>query len=112
MKIKTEYVGAWRIAEMSAWDRDFIDLVAPGHLTVKPNGHGACAFGAIETEIDCRIEKSADQERLVFTFVGWDEGDAVSGRGWAIVDGNKMEGWFGFHLGDESTFKAEKKKAR
>ena len=112
MKIKTEYVGAWRIAEMSAWDRDFIDLVAPGHLTVKPNGHGAFAFGAIETEIDCRIEKSADQERLVFTFVGWDEGDAVSGRGWAIVDGNKMEGWFGFHLGDESTFKAEKKKAR
>jgi hypothetical protein len=29
MKIKPEYTGVWRIKEMSTWDRDFIDLVAP-----------------------------------------------------------------------------------
>jgi len=102
----------WRITEMSVWDRDFIDLVTPGHLTVKPNGTGTFAFGAIEAEIDCRIEQLASQERLVFSFAGWDEGDEVSGRGWAIADGNSMDGWFSFHLGDESTFKAKRKKAK
>ena len=112
MKTKAEYIGAWRITEMSSWDRDFIDLVAPGHLTVKANGTGKFAFGAIEAEIDCRIEKSADQERLAFSFAGWDEGDEVNGRGWAVADGNRIEGWFSFHLGDESTFKAEKKKGK
>jgi len=51
-----------------------------------------------------------DLERLVFSFAGWDEGDDVSGRGWAVAHGNSREGWFGFHLGDESTFKATRKK--
>ena len=112
MKIKPQYTGTWRITEMSNWDRDFIDLVAPGHLTVNPNGTGTFAFGAIEAQIDCRIENLADQERLVFSFVGWDEGDEVSGRGWAIANRSRIEGWFGFHLGDESTFRAEKQKAK
>lgn len=109
MKIKPECTGVWRITEMSMWDRDFIDLVAPGHLEVIPGGTGTFAFGEVEAEIDCRIEKLADQERLAFSFAGWDEGDDVSGRGWVVANGDRMEGWFSFHLGDESTFKAEKK---
>ncbi|MFP4642642.1 MAG: hypothetical protein ACOC7P_00410 [Chloroflexota bacterium] len=47
-------------------------------------------------------------EDLAFSFAGWDEGDDMSGRGWAMVDGKILNGWFSFHLGDESTFKAEK----
>jgi len=45
MKMKPEYLGTWRLTEMSTWERDFIDLVAPGHLTVKRNGAGTFAFG-------------------------------------------------------------------
>ncbi len=110
MKMKSEYLGTWRLTEMSTWERDFIDLVAPGRLTVKRNGTGTFAFGAIEAEIDCRIEKVDGHERLAFSFAGWDEGDDVSGRGWAVARGNSMAGWFGFHLGDEATFKAKRKK--
>lgn len=111
MKIRPEYVGRWRITEMSGWDLDFIDLVAPGHLTIKADGTGTFAFGAIESEVDCRIEKMDKKERLAFSFAGWDEGDEVNGRGWGTLNGTNMEGWFCFHLGDESTFKAQKKKA-
>jgi hypothetical protein len=91
---------------MSQWDREFIDLIAPGHLTVRANGAGTLAFGAVEADIDCRTERMAEAERLTFSFAGWDEGDDVSGRGWATVAADHMEGWFSFHLGDESTFKA------
>jgi hypothetical protein len=112
MKIKTEYIGKWRIIEMSEWDPDFIDLVAPGHLTIKTNGTGSFAFGAVEAEIDCRIEKIGDGERLGFSFAGWDEGDEVSGRGCAVVSGGNMEGWFVFHLGDESSFRARKQRTK
>jgi hypothetical protein len=108
MKIGAEYCGVWRITEMSEWDQDFVDLVAPGHLTVEPDGIGGFAFGAVEADIDCRAEQAGDQERIAFSFVGWDEGDEVCGRGWAIVAGHDMEGWFGFHLGDESSFKAKR----
>ena len=97
---------------MSQWDREFIDLVAPGHLSINANGTGAFAFGAIEAEVDCRIEKTGEKERLAFSFAGWDEGDEVSGRGWANAAGTNMNGWFCFHLGDESTFTAVKKNRR
>ena len=112
MKIKPEYTGRWRIKEMSMWGCDFIDLVAPGHLTVKRDGTGTFAFGAVEAEVDCRVEKHGDKEILAFSFAGWNEGDDVSGRGWAVANGNNMEGWFGFHFGDDSTFKAERRKAK
>lgn len=112
MKIKPEYTGIWRITEMSAWDRDYIDLVAPGRLSVKRDGTGTFSFGAVEAEIDCRVEKHGSQEFLAFSFAGWSEGDELSGRGWAVVNENKIHGWFGFHLGDDSTFKAERRKAK
>jgi hypothetical protein len=39
---------------------------------------------------------------------GADEGDQVSGRGWAaLVDDETIEGHLFFHLGDDSTFRAE-----
>ena len=95
MKITREFTGVWRITEMSGWDRDYIDLVAPGHLTVERDATGSFAFGAVEASIDCRPEGVGGQERLAFSFVGWDEGDEVIGRGWAAVDGNQMEGWSG-----------------
>lgn len=111
MRMKSYYIGVWRITEMSTWDREYIDLVAPGHITVKRNGGGEFAFGAFEAEIDCRVEKIADQERLAFSLEGWAEGDEMSGRGWAIVDRDTMSGWFAFHLGDESTFVARRKRS-
>jgi hypothetical protein len=50
MKIRTEYVGKWRIIEMSEWDQDVVDLVAPGHLTIKADGMGDFAlFKAIRS---------------------------------------------------------------
>jgi hypothetical protein len=81
-------------------------------FSVKQDETGTLTFGAIEAEIDCRIERFADRERLSFSFAGFDEGDEVSGRGWAVVDENSMNGWFSFHLGDESTFKAERKRSK
>lgn len=43
-----------------------------------------------------------------FTWEGVDEGDQVSGRGWAVlVDDETIEGHLFFRLGDDSTFRAE-----
>ena len=108
MAIKPEHVGTWRITEMLEWNQEYIDMVAPGHLTVEKDGTGEFQFGVVEADIDCRVERFGGSERLAFSFAGSDEGDEISGRGWAVVEGNQMSGWFCFHLGDESTFKAER----
>lgn len=110
MTIPSQYVGTWQITHMSTWDMDFVDLDSPGHITIKKNRGGQFCFGAVQAEIDCRVEKLGDKEQLGFSFTGWDEDNEMSGRGTASVDGKKMSGWFGFHQGDDSTFEAEKKK--
>jgi hypothetical protein len=56
MKTRKAYTGIWRITDMSTWEKDFIDLVAPGHILLKSDGTGTLAFGPIQADMDCRIE--------------------------------------------------------
>ena len=38
-------IGKWRIIEADPWDRDYLDLVEPAHITVAGDGHGEFTFG-------------------------------------------------------------------
>lgn len=40
MKINPECVGDWRITKISKWDKEYVDMVAPGHLTIEASGAG------------------------------------------------------------------------
>jgi hypothetical protein len=108
--VKPQYVGTWRITAMETWDADYINLVGPGHLRIDRDGCGFMQFGAVEAALDCRVEDVTSKQRLEFTFQGFDEGDPVSGRGWATVCGPEMTGRICFHQGEESGFTAGKEK--
>ena len=107
-RMKPQYAGTWHITEMDCWDADYINLVVPGYIRIDRDGHGFMQFGAVEADLDCRVEDAADIERLEFTFQGFDEGDPISGRGWVTVSGFEMTGQIFIHQGDESGFKATK----
>ena len=93
---------------MSGWDRDAIDLVEPGYIEIDRDGTGQFGFIAVRGWLDCRPLKRNGRGGVEFTWAGVDEGDSVSGRGWAVrVDGETIEGHVFFHLGDDSTFRAE-----
>lgn len=62
--LKSPFVGAWRIAWMSGWDQDYVDMEAPGRFTFKTSKSGSFQFGLIQAEMDCRI---ARQQRIEFT---------------------------------------------
>jgi hypothetical protein len=106
--MENKYIGKWRITEMEHWEKDFIDMVVPGYILFQKEKDGRFQFGAVEGEIDYRIEKSGEIERLEFTWAGQDEGDPVCGRGWAVIDCNKLNGKIFFHMGDETWLKAKK----
>ena len=107
--MKNKYIGKWRIREMEHWDQNFIDLDVPGYFLFEKDKSGHFQFVAIEGEIDYRIEEVGEVERIEFSWVGHDEGDPVSGRGWAVIDGNELHGKIYFHMGDGSWFKAKRK---
>jgi len=102
--MKTAIIGRWKIVEMDAWDLDFIDIEEPGYIAFKKGGPGQMHFGCVDLELDWR--QDPDAERVDFSFVGRDEEDEVTGRGWAKMEGKKLIGWIVFHQGEESGFKA------
>ena len=50
-----KFQGKWFIEEMELWDKDFIDMIAPGYLEVDIEGYGELRFGCVAGAIDCKI---------------------------------------------------------
>ena len=90
------------------WDRDAIDLVGPGFIEFAPDGTGQFGFIAVRGWMDCRTTERDGRTRVEFSWEGEDEGDQVSGRGWAaLIDDTTLEGRLFIHRGDDSGFRAE-----
>jgi len=80
----------------------------PGHVMFKKGGSGGFHFGCVDAALDWRYDDSLD--RVDFTFEGSDEGDQVSGRGWAKVEGKgkQMMGQILFHRATNPGSKPER----
>jgi hypothetical protein len=105
-----ELIGRWRILETDLWDRDALDLVAPAFIEFFPDRTGRFGFIAVTGWMDCR-SIAIGRSHVEFSWEGTDEGDQVSGRGWAAIqDDGLLHGHLHFHLGDDSGFRAERYK--
>jgi hypothetical protein len=90
------------------WDRDAIDLVEPGFIEFAGDGTGQFGFIAVRGLMDCRSTERDGRTGVEFSWDGEDEGDQISGRGWAAaVDDVTLNGHLFIHLGDDSGFRAE-----
>jgi len=98
-----QLIGRWRIVEADLWDGDYLDLVEPATMTIRADGHGEIAFGAVQAGLDLEYSRSA----VFFTWAGFDEMDEVAGSGSAeLQDDGSLEIEFAYHLGDEAVLKA------
>ena len=102
------FLGKWRIVETELWDREDLDLVAPATLSLNRNRVGQIAFLAVEAQVDYRVVTREGLPAIEFSFEGFDEGDEIAGRGWAILEGKQLRGRLFFHQGDDSSFVARR----
>lgn len=102
------FAGTWRIVEMELWDQADFDLLGPAHFTFSKNGLGEFQFVAVQGGMDCRFGERDGKPLVEFTWLGYDETDPVSGRGWAVLDGGAITGRIFFHTGDDSEFTARR----
>ncbi|MEU0885339.1 hypothetical protein ABZ345_42680 [Lentzea sp. NPDC005914] len=99
--------GRWRIVKMTNWDQDAVDLTEPGFIKFARNSTGEFGFIAIRGWMDCRWTKRDGRPFVEFSWEGHDEGDQVSGRGWAaLAENDSLTGHLFIHLGDDSGFHA------
>ena len=95
---------------MELWDQDFVDMETDGYISFDDDDMGYFQFGLVQGQIGYRIDKTAEIERLEFSWQGQDENDEASGRGWVVIEDDHLDGRFYFHMGDDSWFRAKKSK--
>ncbi len=104
------FAGKWRIAEMEAWDQDYVDMEGSGFIHIDLEGTGYFQFGLVSGEIDGCVEQCGSSPRFEFSWSGQDENGSVCGRGWAVIDDGELQGRIYLHLADDSVFRAIKSK--
>jgi hypothetical protein len=86
-------IGRWRITEMDNWDQETVDLVESGFIEFDEDGLGELGFIAVTGELDCRDADRDGRPGVEFSWQGSDEGDEVSGRGWAALNPERTVHW-------------------
>jgi hypothetical protein len=112
VKRTNPFLGKWQILEMEMWDRDYIDLIVPGHITFEDEGDGSFQFGTVKGWLDCRIEGAGDERRIEFSWEGFSDTDPGCGRGWAIIRDDELHRRLYIHAGDDSSFRARRSEKR
>lgn len=102
------FTGSWRITEMELWDQDAVDLLGPGHFTFTDHRFGHFCFGAVQGDMDCRVEDYDGGPVVEFSWVSRDDRHPKSGRGWATIEEDVLTGVIYIHRGDESEFTAKR----
>src|SRR5262249_27778412 len=102
------FAGRWSIVSMSAWDEDYLHEEEPAYIEFTDGQGGEFHFGYVHGSMDCREGARDGQPAVEFSWEGNAEMDAVSGRGWAGLDGDELHGMIFFHGGDESEFTARR----
>lgn len=106
--LKHACLGEWSITEMDGWDETYVELDGPAFIRIGRRGEGVLHFGAVDGVIDHRLGEREGRPLVEFSREGFDEEDKLSGRGWAVLEDNRLAGRIYFHQGAESQFTATK----
>ena len=109
-KRKPQIIGQWRIDSMSAWDEDYLNEEVEAFVEFSESGVGAFQFGYMQGEVDWVLTERDGKPAVEFSWEGGDAADGTpnTGRGWAVLEDDKLSGMFFIHMGDASEFSATK----
>lgn len=106
---KAPFQGRWRITWMDQWDQGYVDEEGEGYFEFDARGLGSFRFGGVHGQIDYRTTQRDGKTTVEFSWDGGDSADGtpLTGRGWAALDDEELDGMIFIHVGDESAFKAK-----
>jgi hypothetical protein len=107
-KPKSPFSCRWHIVSMSMWDEDYLNEEVRAFIEFDDKGGGSFHFGYVRGGIDYRDVSRDGKPAVEFSWDGNDEMDPAMGRGWAVLEGERLQGMISFHQGDESEFEAER----
>jgi hypothetical protein len=111
-KPRPPFLGRWRIVTMSAWEDEYLDEEVQAFFDFKETGSGSFQFGYIRGLMDFRTTSREGKPAVEFSWEGGDgaDGTSLTGRGWAVLQEDKLHGMIFIHQGDDSEFVADRAK--
>ena len=104
-------IGTFEIIEAELWGKETLDLVGTACIRFRRDRTGEFQLIAMQATLDYRATARDGKPAVEFSFEGFDEGDRISGRGWATLGRpDELEGRLFFYNGDESSFTAKRVK--
>ena len=109
-KPKSPFLGRWHIISMSTWDEDYFNEEVQAFIEFEEAEKGEFRFGYVQGIIDYREGLRDGEPCVEWSWEGTDGADVtpMSGRGWAKLSDEGLDGMIFIHLGDESEFEAER----
>ena len=102
-------IGSYRIVRLENWTQDFVDAGGPAFIRFDPVGSGEFHFGYAYGRMTVRFTERDGKPAAEWSWVGRDEMEPESGRGWAVLHGGQtLKGKVFFRGGDSAEFIAEK----
>jgi hypothetical protein len=110
-KPTSPFLGLWHIVSMSMWDEDYFNVEVQAFIEFEDDGLGSFQFGYVQGQIDCRTTSRDGKPAVEFSWDGGDgaDGTPLSGRGWAFLADDELNGMIFIHLGDDTEFVAKRK---
>lgn len=100
------FEGRWDLVRMSAWGESPPGPGERSFLEFEPDGLGWFEIGDIQGEVDARLGLRDGKPAVEFSWEGADDLLPCSGRGWAVLEGDRLVGLITLHMGDDSEFEA------
>ena len=113
-KSSNPFLRRWQIVSMTECDEDYLNAEVEAYIEFSADGLGYFQFGYVQGAIDHRIAERNGKPAVEFSWEGGDgaDGTPLTGRGWAVLDGDELSGMIFIHLGDESGFVAKRVQER
>jgi hypothetical protein len=93
---------------MEVWGREYLDMEVEAFIELGTDNVGRFQFGLVQGDIHYVVVERDGCPAVEWSWVGVDENDEVAGRGWAVVNRDKLEGRIFIHRGDHSAFLARR----
>jgi hypothetical protein len=113
-KPESPLLGRWRIVSMSTWDEDYLNAEVQAFIEFDAKDGGEFQFGYVQGTMDCRLTTRGEEPAVKWTWDGGDgaNGTPLTGRGWAVRQGEELHGMIFIHQGDDSEFVARRAKGQ
>jgi hypothetical protein len=109
-KLESPFLDRWHIVSMSNWDEGYFNEEVQAFIEFQEAAKGEFQFGYVQGIMDCREGLRDGEPCVEWSWEGTDGADMtpMSGRGWAKLSDEGLDGMIFIHQGDQSQFEAER----